>query len=300
IVHTEIKPFPINSLFEVLQNEFKILANEENLKITFVKTQHWVNSDYRIIETITRNLISNAIRYTNKGGIVVGCRRHEGNILLAVYDTGIGIDEDKIETVFREFHQLHNPERDRSKGLGLGLAIVKRMAKLLEMPLYIKSVPEKGSVFGIILPPFSTDLSYISTKVAVTDTQLFDGVCILIVDDEEEVRDSLTELLRNWHCKVIASASGTEAVQTLKDNNFQPDIILADYRLRDNETGIEVIDKVNSLYSPLTIPSIIITGDTAPDRIKEAEDSGYKILHKPVSPNELRSQLSKLLCKQVN
>jgi len=291
--------FSLNYLFDSLNNEFQEVAKEKNLKIKFVSTKLWINSDYRILERITRNLISNAIRYTEAGRILVGCRRYKGKILVAIYDTGIGIPKDKMQDIFREFYQLHNPERDRSKGLGLGLAIVERMAKLLDMSLYMKSIQGKGSVFGFVLPAIQASISGATKAVARPEALYFDGKMVLVVDDEEEICDSLTELLRNWNCDVITSASGKEALLALQENNKRPDIMLVDYRLRNNETGTAVIDKINSLYATQnairTIPAIIITGDTAPDRIKEAEQSGYQILHKPVSPDTLRLVLAEAL-----
>lgn len=292
------EPFSLNNLFDALNNEFQAVAKEKNLMIKFVSTKLWVNTDYRIIERITRNLISNAIRYTDSGRILVGCRGHQGRTLVAVYDTGIGIPENKIQNIFREFYQLHNPERDRSKGLGLGLAIVERMAKLLDMPLYIKSIAAKGSVFGFVLPAVPVASPAATKTVAAPEILYFDGKTVLVVDDEEEICDSLSELLRNWHCDVVIAASGNEAVRALQKNKKRPDIMLVDYRLRDNEIGTAVIDKINSVYADQetaqTIPAVIITGDTAPDRIKEAERSGYRILHKPVAPEALRLLLAEI------
>ena len=295
VVQVEPKFFYIQSLFDALAHEFEPHAFEKNLRLKFIKTKVCLYTDYAILDRILRNLISNAIRYTNKGGVVIGCRRHKGKTLLAVYDTGIGIHDDEMEEVFREFHQLHNPERDRSKGLGLGLAIVKRMAKLLDAPLLMKSIPNKGSMFGLVMPGVSWIEKIEEISRPVARSIFFDDKLVLIVDDEMEIRDSLTELLKSWHCKVIAAASGEEAGQALNHGNVIPDIILADYRLRDSETGNDVIRKIQSIYTAHTIPAIIITGDTAPDRIKEANASGYKILHKPVSPEELRVKLGDIL-----
>lgn len=291
--------FSLNSLFDALGNEFSELAKEKNLSIKFVGTKLQVDSDYLLLERITRNLISNAIRYTESGRILVGCRRYQGEALVAVYDTGIGIPEEKMQDIFREFYQLHNPERDRSKGLGLGLAIVERMAKLLAMPLHAKSIRGKGSVFGFVLPVVDALVPVATKKVAPSKDLYFDGKMVLVVDDEEEIRDSLSELLRNWHCDVVASASGEDAVQALQKIKTRPDIMLVDYRLRGNETGAAVIDIINALYEKVdvaqAIPAVIVTGDTAPDRIKEAERSGYRILHKPVAPDVLRSLLAEMI-----
>jgi len=230
-----------------------------------------------------RNLISNAIRYTEQGRILIGCRRYHGKALLAVYDTGIGISEEDMPDIFREFYQLKNPERDRSKGLGLGLAIVERMAKLLAVPLYIKSSPGAGSTFGIVITAVSASTSTTIKTVTASEVIYFDDRSVLVVDDEAAIRDSLSALLQNWHCDVIAASSGDEAVSALQKTSRWPDIILADYRLCENEKGTTVIDRINSLYEQQyagkKIPAIIITGDTAPERMKEAESSKYKILH---------------------
>ena len=293
--------FPLDTLFKALNNEFQALAKEKNLQIKFSRTSLWVNSDYRILERIMRNLISNAIRYTDNGRILVGCRRYHERALVAVYDTGIGIPEGNLQDIFDEFHQLQNPERDRSRGLGLGLAIVERMTKLLDIPLHVKSSEGNGSVFGFVLPTLQSSTLLPENTAATAEIPGFGGKQVLVIDDEAAIRESLTELLRNWHCDVIAAASGDEAIRTLQKNEKQPDVMLVDYRLRNNETGTMVIDKINSLFTmPATrekIPAIIITGDTAPDRIREAESSGYKIMHKPVSPEALKLLLTKALAE---
>ena len=295
VVQVEPKLFCVQNLFDSLECEFEPDAAEKGLRLKFIKTQIFLHTDYAILDRILRNLISNAIKYTNKGGIAIGCRRHKGGILLAVYDTGIGIHENEMENIFQEFHQLQNPERDRSKGLGLGLAIVKRMAKLLNASLLTSSIPEKGSMFGLVLPEaLSIDQMDVVPKQFVHPI-FFESKWVLVVDDEMEIRDSLKILLESWHCNVITAASGKEAIGVLNKSKVVLDIILADYSLRDSETGNEVIREIQSNYKDHKISAIIITGDTAPGRIKEANASGYKILHKPVSPNELRLLLSEVL-----
>lgn len=294
IIEVDNKPFCLNNLLESLQEEFTPYADEAELRLSFVTTQQWVQSDYRLIERIMRNLIGNALRYTDKGGVVVGCRRQQGEVLLAVYDSGIGIHQDNLEDIFSEFHQLDNPERDRSKGLGLGLAIVQRMTHLLGARLVIKSTPGRGSLFGIVLPTAPTPQQQ-TVAPPITDMPFFDGRCVLVIDDEEAIRDSLAQLLESWHCEVVACASNDEAVSMLQSSAMQPDLMLVDYRLRNSETGITAIEKINAAHSQAAIPAIIITGDTAPERIKETQNSGYKILHKPVLPSELRSSMAEIL-----
>ncbi|MDH5425329.1 MAG: hybrid sensor histidine kinase/response regulator [Gammaproteobacteria bacterium] len=295
VVKPEPELFYIQHLFDTLKAEFEVAASEKNLRIKFVNTKLCANTDRKIIERILRNLISNAIRYTHKGGVIVGCRRHNGKVLLAVYDSGIGIEEDKLQGIFKEFHQLENTERDRSKGLGLGLAIVKRMAKLVGMPLFVRSVREKGSLFALEMPVVTNDSFECNDSEFLTDFKFFDDQTILVIDDDEEIRESLDALLKAWGCHVVVASSGDDAIEKMKDENTSLNMIMADYRLRNNETGIDVIRKVHQLYQGHKIPAIIITGDTEPSRIKEAESSGYRILHKPVLPDELRLLLSEHL-----
>jgi len=295
-IPVETSPFAIQDVFDSLWHEFEYYAKTKNLSLKFVPTRLWVNSDHRLVERILRNLLTNAIRYTNKGGVIIGCRRRQDKVLLAVYDSGIGIAKDKIDDIFLEFQQLHNPERDRSKGLGLGLAIVRRMAKLLDAGIYKKSIPGNGSIFAIELPQARAERSKPSSHKPWEEYEVLSDKTILIIDDEEDIREGLRELLLSWNCQVIAAASGTEAMELLAKNSLKPDLILADYRLRDNETGVDVIQTVQQqLGSP--IAAVIITGDTAPDRIKEAKSSGYSLLHKPVTASKLRELMNYLLYK---
>lgn len=295
IIQINSEAININHLFSTLKNEFTPHAKQKKLTLKFKKTNFWVYSDFQILQRIFRNIISNAIKYTNKGGILIGCRRHQGKILIAVYDTGIGIDKSDIGIIFDEFHQLHNPQRDRSDGLGLGLAIVKRMSELLKISLYINSRPAKGSTFGIIIAPISAPLSMQISAVPQSNKIQLDHKIILIIDDEEDIRSSLSSLLESWNCQVVSSASSQQALELLTTFKPKIDLILADYRLADNETGLETIKKINAFYANSAIPAIIITGDTAPERIKLTSSSGYKTLHKPVAPAKLKALIKEVL-----
>ena len=283
--------FSIQQLFDTLANEFNPIATDKGLNIHFMPTSLFINSDAKNVERILRNLISNAIRYTKQGRILVGCRRSANSVLLSVYDTGIGIDADKNEIIFEEFQQLDNPGRDRSKGLGLGLSIVNRLAKLLNTEVSLQSVPNKGSAFSIQLsrsvskPLFQPDNNLLSPGIELS------GKFIVIIDDDDEIRSALELLLTEWGCKVQELISVNDVKQKLSPAE-KPDMILADYRLLNHETGVDVIHAIYSYYSDNKIPAVIITGDTAPDRIKEAKQSGFQLLHKPVSGGKLRALLN--------
>jgi len=294
IITISKKPFLIQRLFDTLADEFNSIAKEKNLSLSFVPSSLCANSDIRIIERVLRNLISNAIRYTDNGKILIGCRRRKETVLLSVYDTGIGIDKNNAEIIFEEFHQLDNPGRNRNKGLGLGLSIVNRLTGLLSTKVLMKSIAGKGSVFTIDIPrcsPHELIQSDITTFDSCTE---LNKKTVVIVEDEEEIRSALKLLLSGWGCNVLELTSINDVEKKLKTLQ-KPDIILADYRLQNHETGVNVIHAIHDYYHDINIPAVIITGDTAPDRMKEAKESGFKLLHKPVSGGKLRAQLNSLL-----
>lgn len=294
VISVNKQPFSIQKVFDVLESEFNSIAKEKNISIHFVTTSLYINSDLQNVERILRNLIANAIRYTDKGRVLVGCRRHENSVSLLVYDTGIGINEDNNEIIFEEFQQLDNPSRDQNNGLGLGLSIVSRLVKLLGAELSFNSTPNKGSVFSVTLPrSLSPPLTQLNTLSFEPNAEL-SGKHIIIIDDEEEIRNALKLLLEGWGCKVTELVSLQDTNQKLSLINT-PDIILADYRLQNHETGVDVINAIYDFYKNSNIPAAIITGDTAPKRIKEAKDSGFQLLHKPVSGGKLRAILNSLL-----
>ncbi|MCK4588176.1 MAG: hybrid sensor histidine kinase/response regulator, partial [Gammaproteobacteria bacterium] len=286
--------FDVQGLFDVLVNEFKPIALENNLEIRFINTNLWIKTDKQLIERILRNLISNAISYTEKGRILIGCRRTIDSVTIVVCDTGIGINKDDIKIIFEEFQQIDNPGRDRTKGLGLGLSIVTRLVDLIKAELSLLSKPGQGSMFSVKLPRSSR------SKVTPTENPLFiienklAGKVIVIVEDEEEISHAMNLLLSGWGCKVLDIASSGEVNENKLTLN-KPDMILADYRLQNHETGVDVIHAIHDYYRDKTIPAVIITGDTEPDLIKKAQGSGFQLMHKPVSGGKLRALLSSVL-----
>lgn len=294
-VSVNIEPFKLHSIFDEVISEFESIAKNKNLTIKFIYSNIAVISDKNLVGRILRNLISNAIKYTEHGKILIGCRRKGNNISICVCDTGSGFTKDKYKIIFTEFHQLENPERDRSKGLGLGLAIVKRIEKLLNTNIHVNSIPNKGSIFSFELPVYHGVVKNLIPKKSNTIINNFIGKHIVIIDDEEDIRKGLTSLLSSWGCRVTSLSSTEEIKTTLNKNSQHPDLIVADYRLRDKETGADAIHEIKNIYSNTDLPAVIITGDTAPERIKEAKASGYKILHKPVSGGKLRAILTSLL-----
>ena len=251
-----------------------------------------VRTDPVLIERILRNLVSNAVRYTERGRVVVGCRRHNG-LRVEVWDTGRGIPFEKQQQVFEEFYQLGNSERDRVKGLGLGLAIVDRLAKLLDCPLTLRSELGKGSVFKIGLPLADKQRLRAATAAEALERPAPRGL-ILVIDDDAAIQRAMHSLLSSWGHEAIVAGSCAEMLERIATSPVRPDLIICDYRLRDGENGIAVIERLQSEYNE-DIPAVLITGDTAPDRLKEAQESGLILLHKPVANGKLRAAVGNLM-----
>lgn len=296
VLEAKFIDFPLQPILKRIQTDFAEHANNKALQLTIVNCNFIVHSDPSMLERILLNLVSNAIRYTPHGSVRLECHKKNENIDIEIHDTGIGIAKDAIDKIFEEFYQIENPERDRRKGLGLGLAIVKRLADLLNCPLTVSSIPDKGSVFRISIPFVASSQPLINSPQ--TFTQDLHGTRVLVIDDEAMIRLGMRNTLEAWGCKIQAAESIEQALECL-DDNCPFDIILTDYRLRENQTGIEAIHRIHASCGK-NIPAIILTGDTAPERLREAKDSGFKLLHKPVSSAKLRSLMSYLLEQENN
>lgn len=291
VIEPQIEDFMVQPLLNKIEREFVLQADAKGLEYRSRESALAVQSDPALIELILRNLVSNAIRYTERGGVLVICRRRGSDAVLEVFDTGIGIEASQQREVFREFHQLGNAERDRTKGLGLGLAIVDGLARTLGHTLSLKSRLARGSVFRLIVP-LATEAPVATPAVAKPQVAQSLRVRVLVVDDDELVRHSMQHLLRDWGCECHAVES-IEAALSLA-SKLEPEVIISDYRLRNQCTGVEVIDALRAALGR-DVPALLITGDTAPQRLRDAIGSGLPLLHKPVSPNRLYRELVTVL-----
>lgn len=298
VLQAHPKDFFLQALFERLHADFIPLAQEKGLRLSIVPTKAIVRTDPVLLERILMNLISNGIRYSSSGGVVVGCRRSKGGVRIEVWDTGAGIPVPRQKDIFQEFVQLNNPERDRNKGLGLGLAIVDRMAKLLGSQIELKSKEGRGSVFSIKVARGNAKrvVEEIAPAIPVRRERL-NGALVVFVDDEASILEGMEVLLRDWGCQPIIAASAVGALAALAEAGRAPDIIISDYRLRDRETGIDVITQIREQYGA-GIPSVLVSGDTAPELLRAAKDRGLQILHKPVRPAKLRALIDHLINRQ--
>jgi signal transduction histidine kinase/ActR/RegA family two-component response regulator len=289
VVEPEYSHFEMADLLRGLGEEFRSSAEGKGLQLRIHAGPGVIVSDCLLLERILRNLISNAIRYTEAGGVMVSARSRKEDFLLQVWDTGIGIPPQNQEQVFVEFQQLHNQQRDRAEGLGLGLAIVRRLCGLLGYPLELRSRVGRGTVFSIRVPRGSPAL--LADRVPAVERRWdLTGRRALVIDDEAEILGAMRTLLGKWGIDVVTADSLSEAIKAMNERNVRPDLVLSDLRLRDGSTGIEAIDTLRDLYGQ-ELPGILITGETAPEQLVAAKESGYKILQKPVRPAQLRSML---------
>ena len=291
VVKPEIQSFKVQALLNKIEREFVQQADAKGLEYRSRESTLSLQSDPALIELILRNLVSNAINYTERGGVLVTCRRRGSDAVLEVFDTGIGIEASQQGEVFREFHQLGNPERDQAKGLGLGLAIVERVARSLGHGLWLESRHERGSVFRVTVPLAMAPPAPEPALAEPLAAQLL-AVRVLVVDDDESVRTSMRLLLQDWGCECETVESIDDALPLARE--WAPEVVISDYRLRNHRTGVEVIEALRAAAGR-HLPALLITGDTAPQRLREAIGSGLPLLHKPVAPSRLYRELVTLL-----
>lgn len=294
VIVPEPRHFDVAALLGDLAEEYGSVAHGKNLKLRLRTRPAVVVSDPVLLERVIRNLLANAVRYTKKGGVLLSTRLREGEVLLQVWDTGIGIPEEHREEVFHEFTQLHNAHRDRADGLGLGLAIVQRLCWLLQIPIEWRSRVGHGSVFGLHLQ--RGDTARISNAPTTSGQPRWDlsGRCVVVIDDEPDVLDAMNTLLTQWGLTVIVASTQTAALQALQQRGTTPDLMLVDLRLAESSNGIDVMNEIRARFK-VTIPGILITGDTDADQILLAHSSGYMVLHKPVRPPRLRALVQQTL-----
>jgi CheY-like chemotaxis protein len=267
---------------------------ENRNRLRFRPTDLCVRSDAVLLERVLRNLVANACRYTCDGRILVVARRRGGQVRCEVHDTGAGIPVAQQQSIFEEFYQVDNPERDRNRGMGLGLAIVKRNTQLLGHPLQLRSAPGRGSCFALLAPQMAALPA--SAEVAPEDESRarFVGSSVLLVDDDPIVVSAMVAILALWGCRVLTADSIDSANAVLDDHAVTPQLLIVDYRLRHGVTGGQVIAGIQQRFEK-PLPAVIITGDTAPERLREANQAGYPLLHKPVEPRRLRAILEETL-----
>jgi signal transduction histidine kinase/CheY-like chemotaxis protein len=290
VVAPVMESVDLGALVRRLDVEYTPKASNKGLGFRAAQQGARVRTDPALLERALRNLIENAMRYTLKGGILVGLRRRGGLVRIDVVDTGVGIPADRQAEIFEEFFQLHNPGRDLGEGLGLGLAIVDRLARLLGAQVEVVSKVGRGSRFSLSMP--------LDTEVCpVAPTPLKPRNAsgrVLIVEDNVFVRRGLESTLQQWGYETFAAACGEDALELSAKEAWRFYMIVADYRLGAGLTGIEAAKEIHH-RAGRSIPTLVLTGDTARERIAEINSSGFAILHKPVDGEKLRREMVRLL-----
>ena len=291
-VQVERAPTSAQRLLEDLDQDFHQLAAEKGLRLHVASSRLWVHTDPTVLRRILVNLLSNAVRYTSRGRVLIGCRLRGPEVEFQVWDSGIGIPTEQREAIFEEFFQIGQTPaaRHESHGLGLGLSIVKRSALLLQAPLGLRSTPGRGSMFSIRVPRCEPPAHAPAPEPQTSFPQSSARLGVLVIDDDEQVLAAMRSVLGVWGHRVFCAISPDEAVVMAITHAHDIDLLISDHRLGGNVTAVDAIRAVHACL-PRTIPTYILTGDTSPQRILEASELGFPLLHKPIDAHALRSIL---------
>ena len=287
--------FPLEPLLARLRAAFAPTARQKNVRFVVASSPLTVYSDPALLERVMANLVSNALRYTDEGGVIVACRRAGKDVRLEVWDSGIGIPAEHQEAVFREFYRIETNEDDRG-GLGLGLAIVRSCTRLLGCPIDLRSVPGRGSRFSLrIVVGEPSRQASAPAEIQVPDDSTdarFDGLRVLLIDDDALILEGMQKLLERWGCHVIPAQSGSQA-DVLLDGAVSPDLVISDLRLDAGELGTEIVARIRRRYRP-GLPAVLVSGDTSLQTARSVRQHGLPLLYKPVAPARLRAVIAKL------
>lgn len=296
-VTPEYKPVALGPLLLRLENDFRPLAQAKGLAFACAASTAWVTSDQDMLERLLRNLLDNAVKYTERGGIDIGVEADAARVRVKVRDTGIGIDARHRERIFEEYYQIRNPERNRRRGIGLGLAIVKRTCELLGHAIRVESEPGRGSTFELELDrcaPAPRSPSEDDRSIG-RSTEPLRGLVVVVVDDDAEVQEATRTLLEGWACRPVVCASSSEALSELERQGLTPEAVLADYRLAGAENGLDAIGRLYQRYGD--IPAAIVTGEINAVDLKVPDSMPVVVMQKPLRASDVRNWL--LLWKSV-
>jgi signal transduction histidine kinase len=294
-----LRDVPLDEVFEEVSVNFRMVAEQHDLRLVVRTTGLWVRCDRTMVARILNNLVSNALRYTRCGGVLVGARRRlDGTVRVDVWDTGLGIAPEHLQHIFDEFYRVESgPEAGRPestrRGLGLGLSTVQRLAGLLGTRALVRSQPGRGTMFSITLPEVQPGTIEVPAAVASTGTTPRDvvGMRVLVIDDEPSILAGISFLLGSWGCEVMTAEDAQQAMEAVHQWMQPPDIVISDLRLREG-TGLDVIDLLDRYYrrrpgDPPPFARVLITGETRGDFLRNVDQSTTQVLYKPVSPERL-------------
>lgn len=295
-VESHLQTFSIDDVLDRLRDEFTALAQAGGIGMHIAPCSALVRSDPHLLEQMIRNLLGNAIKYTRRGRILLGCRRRGDRLLVEVWDSGIGIASDQLQTIFEEFHQIGHTPEDGSRGLGLGLSIVQRLGHLLGHGVRVRSVPGKGSVFTIELPHLGAPATNGLPSVVVSprlSVKPYHFLRILVVEDEPDVLDLLEQLLAGHGYVVRGAINARDAMEQVAEGGFCPDILLTDYNLPHGANGLDLFAAMRAKLGQ-ALPAIILSGDISTDTLARIASGDCVQLSKPVNADELIEAIERI------
>ncbi len=294
-IQPNIQTFQVSTILERLNVQFAHQAREAGLDLRILPCSVAVVSDCVLLERVLSNLVSNALRYTPSGRVIVGCKRQGARLRLMVIDTGAGIEEEYHEAIFQEFFRIADKQLSGRHNLGLGLNISRRLAEMLGHPIELKSSLGEGSVFSLDVPIGNALYSSIGEpEINESIGGQFAGLVCLLLEDDANLRDALTTLLERWGIIVMPLDVFDDVAASVADLEDIPDIIITDYRLQGKIQGTDVARDINTMLKE-PCPTLVMTADTSPDLIQSIRDQGFPVMIKPVSPPGLRVLMHHLL-----
>ncbi|XVO85483.1 PAS domain-containing hybrid sensor histidine kinase/response regulator [Pseudomonas palleroniana] len=295
VIKADIAPFALSELLDNLAAEYTQLARAEGLELRFIGCSALVRSDIQLLARILRNLLSNALRYTYKGRVVLGCRRHPQRLSIQVWDSGMGIAEERLEEIFQEFKRGDVQRPDQDRGLGLGLAIVEKIAGILGHRISVRSWPGKGSMFAVEVPLSATAPRPLP-MAAMSEPLLerLQGARVWVLDNDAAICAGMRTLLEGWGCRVITALSEQDLARQVDNYHAEADLLIADYHLDDDQNGVDAVARINARRGS-AIPAMMITANYSNELKLQIRELGYTLMHKPVRPMKLKTAMSHLL-----
>ncbi|UCZ86025.1 PAS-domain containing protein [Pseudomonas sp. L5B5] len=295
VIKADVAPFALRELLENLAAEYVQVARSEGLELHFVACSALVRSDIQLLARILRNLLSNAIRYTRQGRVVLGCRRQGRWLSIEVWDSGLGIAAERLEEIFLEFKRGDEQLPNQDRGLGLGLAIVEKIAGILGHRIGVRSWPGRGSVFSVQVPiSTSAPLPAPCLEWRAAPLERLQGARIWVLDNDAAICAGMRTLLEGWGCQVVTALSEQDLARQVDDYRAEADLLIADYHLDQQQNGIDAVARINARRA-LAIPAMMITANYSNDLKQQLRELGHTLMHKPVRPMKLKTAISHLL-----
>ena len=297
VIKADIAPFALSELLDNLAAEYTELARSEGLELHFIGCSALVHSDIQLLARILRNLLSNAIRYTYSGRVVLGCRRQHQRLSVQVWDSGMGIAEERLEEIFQEFKRGDVQRRDQDRGLGLGLAIVEKIAGILGHRISVKSVPGKGSMFAVEVPLSATAPKTLPVpSMSEPMLERLQGARVWVLDNDAAICAGMRTLLEGWGCQVVTALSEQDLAGQVDNYHAETDLLIADYHLDNDQNGVDAVARINARRGR-PIPALMITANYSNELKQQIREQGHTLMHKPVRPMKLKTAMSHLLGK---